>query len=335
MRHLLFVCFAVVVAGVVARADGAAPENPLGRMKTFMYQLQNLEAPGAVEGLAKSDYDMLVVEPTGTTKENAGFDVKGMVEKLHAGKQGRLVIAYLDAGQAESFRRYWRPEWKAPTKSVRGVPDFLIIPDPDGWSDDYPVAYWDGWWKEIFASGAESEVRTAMRAGFDGVYLDWIDAFDDDAVVAAAKLARVEPAKAMVDFLLLIRKTAREINPQAVVIQQNAIYLLDRDPRLVEAIDGVGVEDTWFSGKANATWGSKGAGDVANREKGEDSTSARLKQYRKFLAAGKPVFTIDYCRDAGHAAQVYRDARANGLVPLVTQVSLDHLTDSPPPFPRP
>jgi cysteinyl-tRNA synthetase, unknown class len=318
-------------AGSVAAQPAVRPRMAITAVRSFMYQLQNLEQPAAVEALARSDYDLLVVEPTATLDEQPHFDAKAMVARLHAGKPGRIVLAYLNAGQAESYRTYWKSTWKPPTKAHRGTPDFILIPDPDGWSDNYNVAYWDPRWQQTFATNADSEVRSAMGAGFDGVYLDWIDAYTDDRVVAAARKQHINPARAMADFLLCIRREARAINPHALVVQQNAIGLLDDDPRSLAAIDAVGVEDTWFSGRANAHWGTNGAGDIPNRARDDGSTVARLTQYARYIKAGKPVLTIDYCRNAQHAAQVYRDALAHGLVPLVTQVSLDHLTTTPPP----
>jgi len=250
---------------------------------------------------------------------------------LHAGRPSRLVFAYLNLGQAESYRTYWTKDWKAPTPHQRGNPDFILTPDADGWADNYTVAYWDRRWQEIFATGQASLLRQAMEAGFDGVYLDWVNAFDDAQVVAEAKKAGIDPAKAMVDFLLLVRRTAREINPHALIVQQNAVYLLDADPRLLSAIDALGVEDTWFGGKAGAKWGSRQAGDIPNHYGAESSTASLLKQYAKYQAAGKPVFTIDYCVKPANAEKVYRDAARHSLIPLVTQVSLDHLTTTPPP----
>ncbi len=144
----------------------------LSAVKTFMYQLQNIEDPKELDTLAKSDFEMLVVEPTSTVTGNETFDTKAMVAKLHAAKPGRIVLAYIDACQAESFRTYWKKDWKPPTKTAHGIPDFLITPDPDGWSGDFPVAYWDKRWQEIMITGTDSEVKRAMRAGFDGVYLD-------------------------------------------------------------------------------------------------------------------------------------------------------------------
>jgi cysteinyl-tRNA synthetase len=298
-----------------------------------MYQIQNIEDDDSLDALAKSPYDLLVVEPTANIKGNPHFDMRAMVAKLHAGKPGRIVLAYLDAAEAERFRTYWTKDWIAPTRKAKtkGTPDFILIPDPDGWGGDYPVAYWDKRWQDLFVTGANSQVKMVMQAGFDGVYLDWIDAWDDDAVSAEAKRQGIDSAKSMVDFLLLIRKTAREINPNALIVQQNAFTLWDADPRLKDAIDAMGVEDTWFSGHANAKWTGKGAGDVPNRETDDSSTANRLKTYDKFLKAGKPVFTVDYCVNTDHAATVYAESLAHHLVPLVTRVSLDHLTVTPPP----
>ena len=331
MRLIAAVVMLVLLVSVPVSGGVPGTSGPmaLAAVKTFMYQLQNLEDSDSLGALARSSYDLVVVEPTGTTVGNAGFDMKGMVAKLHGGRAGRIVLAYLDAGEAETFRTYWGKDWVAPTRTAKGQPDFILIPDPDGWSGDYPVAYWDRRWQAVMVL----QVKLLMRAGFDGVYLDWIDAWDDDTIRTQANLQKVDSARSMVDFLSLIRSTARGINPNALLVQQNAFGLIDADPRLTDAIDALGVEDTWYSGEADAKWDSKKSGDIPNREHDESSTGARLKQYEKFLAAGKPVFTVDYCLNPKNAARVYAEARAHHLIPLVTRVSLDHITTTPPPVP--
>lgn len=308
-----------------------ANEPDLKAVRTFMYQIDGLDQPKAIERLANSSYDLLVVEPTATTRDNATFDMKGMVAKLHAGKPGRIVLAYVDAGQAERFRGYWAKDWQPPTKDHKGQPDFILTSDPDGWHDDFPVAYWDKRWQEIMASGPRSEVRQVMQAGFDGLYLDWIDGYSDEAIAAEAKRQKINPASAMVDFIGTIRKAAREVNPHAIIIAQNAAYLIDEDARYTDVIDGIGFEDTWFGGKANTPWGKPKGGDIPNRDKDESSTARRVRQYQKYLKANKPVFTIDYCLKPGNAKRVYEASRAAGFVPLVTQVSLSRMTETPAP----
>jgi cysteinyl-tRNA synthetase len=296
-------------------------------VKTWMYQLQGVENTGAVAALAGSGYDMLVVEPTATVKGCQGFDMKGMVGRFHAGKGGRVVLAYIDIGEAESYRTYWRSTWRAPKNNNPGSPDFILRADPDGWAENFVVAYWDQRWQLVLAN----ELVKIMNAGFDGIYLDWVDGYEDAAVLAEAKRQHVDPAAAMIDFIASLRTTARKANPKAVVIAQNAPYLLDEDARYANVIDGLAMEDIWFRGRPDAGWNSPAGGDIPNRWNDEYSTAALVKQCKKYLAAGKAVFTVDYCLKPAHAAQVYRDSAKAGLTPLVTRVSLAKITTTPPP----
>jgi cysteinyl-tRNA synthetase len=312
-----------------------APPQPkrmdLAAVRTFMYQLQDLEAGDAVKQLAQSNYDLLVVEPTFLSRDQQKFDAAAMTRQLHAGKPGRIVLGYLNIGEAESYRNYWQKDWKAPAAGRAGEPAFILTPDPDGWADNYPVAFWDPAWQKIVAGGKQSLVQQIMATGFDGLYLDWVDAYDDDVVAGEAKRQKINPAKAMVDWIAQIAKSAKQVNPQALIVPQNAVGLIDEDAGYAKAIDGIGVEDTWFSGKADTPWGKAAGGDIANRGKAEDSTAGRLAMYQKYLRAGKPVFSIDYCLKPENAQRVYAEARKAGLVPLVTQVSLSKMTTTPPP----
>ena len=317
--------------GLAQDADRTQP-NPLKAVRTFMYQLQGLEETGAVQKLAQSSYDLLVVEPTFTVKGSESFDAKGMVTKLKAGKPGRLVVAYVDIGEAERFRVYWAKSWKRPTKKRRGEPVFLLAPDPDGWKDDVSIAFWHPEWKALWL-GERGLIQQIMSAGFDGVYMDWVEACQEKRVVAAARAEGIEPVRAMVDFIAEIRQKIRQVRPEGVVIAQNAQELIDLEPRYARVIDGVGFEDTWFSGKADAGWEDPHGGDIPNKGKDEDSPAGRLKQYGKYLKAGIPVFTIDYCLKPENAARVYEEAKKAGVVPLVTRVSLERMTTTPPPAP--
>jgi cysteinyl-tRNA synthetase, unknown class len=292
-----------------------------------MYQIQGLENRGAIEALAESKYDLLVIEPMITLRGDEDFDAQGMVDRLHRSKAGRMVLAYIDVGQAEKYRTYWAKDWKASSGTAKGNPDFILAADPDGWNDSYQVAYWDPRWQKIMADWVE----LIMATGFDGLYLDWVNAFEEDRVIVEAKKECIDPARAMVDFVSLLLQHARAKNPDAIVVGQNGEYLVDAERRYLDMIDGIGVEDTWFAGKAGAKWSSPKAGDLANRYKDEASTEARLRQYRKYLTAGKPVFTIDYCVQPQNAARVYEQARKADLIPLVTRVSLDRITSTPPP----
>jgi len=122
-----------------------------------MYQIQALDEPGALAALAATDYPLLVLEP-GHNFADSPYDTQAMVNALRNRPSGeqRLLLAYVDIGQAEDYRDYWGRDWVAPTDSSPGHPDFLVSPDPDGWSGNYPVAYWWDEWKALWLGGVRS-----------------------------------------------------------------------------------------------------------------------------------------------------------------------------------
>jgi cysteinyl-tRNA synthetase len=261
------------------------------------------------------------------------FDTRGMVRTLQTRPDGsrRLVVAYVDIGEAEDYRVYWQDDWRPPTSDEPGDPDFIVTADPDGWSGNYPVAFWDPRWQRLWL-GASGLVASLARDGFDGVYLDWVEAYDDETVAEVAEEQGVDPAGEMIQFIGDIRQAGQSVIPDFLVIAQNAPYLLDEDPDAYsQVIDALAVEDTWFSGEGDADWDDPEGGDQPNTDPEEWSTAGRLQQYRKYLARGLPVFSVDYCLKQSNADFVYQQARQSGLRPLVTRVALSRLTTTPPP----
>jgi cysteinyl-tRNA synthetase len=276
---------------------------------------------------------MLVLEPTYTIAGDEGFDVDGMISALRTAADGstRLLIAYVDIGQAEDYRTYWGEGWVAPTETEPGDPDFLVTIDPDGWSGNYPVAYWDSRWQELWI-GEDGIIAQLATHGFDGIYLDWIEAYDDEKVIERAEVAGKDAPDEMVSFISRLKEAGQSITPDFLVIAQNAPYLLDdATDDYASKIDALAVEDTWFGGDGDAGWDDPDAGDIANSYADDYSTDALLTQYDRYLALDKPVFTVDYCISESNASWVYAESRAHGFVPLVTRVPLSELTETPPP----
>ena len=97
----------------------STPSNSAGPMSLdevtyWAYQIQDISASGAVDALVASHYDMLVLEPTRTdwSSDDKYFDTRGMVTQLKDsqasdGTHRKLVIAYVDIGEAEDWRWYW------------------------------------------------------------------------------------------------------------------------------------------------------------------------------------------------------------------------------------
>ncbi len=304
------------------------------KIDSWMYQIQGLDEKSAIDALGQTVYDMCVVEPGFNFKETP-YDTTYLVSKLRKKPDGsrRLLVAYVDIGQAEDYRSYWGDDWVAPTETQLGIPDFMITVDPDGWSGNYPVAYWNATWQDIWL-GKNGIIEQIANYGFDGVYLDWIEAYDEPKVIEAAKADGIDPKRAMMDFIAKIRVTGKQINPNFVVIAQNASYLLDVDPSYYGSIiDAIATEDTWFYGQADVSWDDPRGGDMSGGERHADeySTANRIKQNRKYLQLDLPVFTVDYALLDGHAKSTYHNSRYNEFIPIVTRISLSKITETPPP----
>ncbi len=309
-----------------------AADGGLKAVRHFMYQLQDLDADGAVEALAASSYDMLVVEP-GHNFSEYPYDTAALVRALgnKPDDTARVLLAYIDVGQAEDYRAYWQTDWRAPTATRSGHPDFLVTVDPDGWSGNYPVAYWDARWQALWL-GETGIVAELAAYGFDGIYLDWVEAYDDDLVRAAAARDGVSPEHEMIAFIERLGAAGRAVDPDFAVVPQNAPYLIDTDPaRYLAAIDALAVEDTWFHGYGDSDWDDPDGGDKRDRHDGDYATANRLAQIGLYQQAGLPVFSVDYALDPQNVALVYREASEAGFVPLVTRVALSRMTETPPP----
>jgi cysteinyl-tRNA synthetase, unknown class len=330
--HRLAIGPLAVVLGLALRCPAQEPAaNPLKSVKTFMCELEGLDSPGAVKTLAESNFDMLVVEPTFLLKARANFDAKAMVQVLHQGKPGRIVLAYLNIAEAEPDRVYWESTWHGPADGEKPFPAFLFAKDPDDPAGSYVCMFWRPRWRELLLKN-NGLVDRIMAAGFDGLYLEGVDVCENDALSNfASRKENIDTEAVMVKLISDIRQHARQAKNHAVVVTQNTPELLEGQPKYAQAIDGICGESIWFSGRDGAAWEDTSGGDIPNREKDEDSTPGQIQQYQKFKQAGLPVFTIDYCVSAGNATRVYRQSAALGFVPLVTRISLAELTETPPP----
>ena len=105
--------------------------------------------------------------------------------------------------------------------------------------------------------GKSGAITESAQLGFDGVYLDWVEAYDDRRVRAAAKEAKLDPKIEMIRFVEEILAAGLAVTPEFLAVPQNALGLLSHAPeRYAAVIDGIGVEDTWFHGTAGAKWDS-------------------------------------------------------------------------------
>jgi len=329
-------------------AGGETGPLGLAEVRYWGYQIQSLDEDGAIDALAESPYDLLVLEPTRTDAGSADFDTRAMVERLKAttaadGAHRKLIIAYVDIGEAEDWRWYWTWSTEPEDQQVPGDadlpedwPDYIVARDPDGWVGNYPVAYWDPDWKDIIIYG-ENHSATAQRDytsaldellldGFDGIYLDWVEGFENEQVIAAARAEGLDAAQEMSRFIAEIRDYARQRNPDFLVIQQNAAALAGAWPDSLNHIDAIAQEGVWYDGVAGDDWDDTD-GYFTNTT---DLTEEYLALLAGYLDAGLPVFNCEYSL-AELADDAYSRSNEAGYVPYVTRRALSRLTDTPPP----
>ena len=317
----------------------------LNESRFWAYQLQEINEPGMVEALVASGYDMLVLEPTRTdwSSDDKLFDTKGMVSQLKKSKAShsinrKLVLAYIDIGEAEDWRWYWdwSRGWDCSGPRPKEWPDYILTCDPDNWSGNYPVAYWDSRWKDLIIYGENqnsepygdytSAIDEAIIDGFDGIYLDWVEGFENEDVIQAAQSEGLNPAEEMITFIQEMRQYAIKRDPDFIIVQQNAASLIDGHPNLVDAIDAISQEAIWYDGDATDNWNDPDGYDWANDP---DLVAYYTNYLEEYLNAGLPVFNCEYALD--YAGQAYANSYAKEYIPYVSRRSLSKLTTTPPP----
>jgi cysteinyl-tRNA synthetase len=168
------------------------------------------------------------------------------------------------------------------------------------------VRFWFPGWQDIIMYNEDSYLSRIIAAGFDGVYLDRVDAYYD--------IERdTENAKDwMVSFVAELATLARQKKPGFVVIPQNAEELLG-DQRYLAVIDGVAKEDLLY--------GSDGDG--------ERNSDSRIAQSSKKLdvarTMGLTVLAVEYLSDAKELERADKELRARGIVPYFGPRGLDRL----------
>ncbi len=146
--------------------------NSLNEAKNFLYLInpENFNSKeDFLQTLQNTNYDILIVDAFFNDEPLSYIDINRLKTKANGGK--RLVISYMSIGEAEDYRYYWQEEWN------NNPPDWLDKENPN-WEGNYKVKYWMKDWKKIIYGNDNSYLDKILSAGFDGVYLDIIDAFE-------------------------------------------------------------------------------------------------------------------------------------------------------------
>jgi cysteinyl-tRNA synthetase len=141
--------------------------------RNFLYILDLEAYPNKNAFLAavgNTNFDLVIIDLFfQDTDQFTSSEIVSLKTKANGGS--RLVIAYMSIGEAENYRYYWQPEWNT------NPPSWLAGENPE-WQGNFKVRYWDPTWQSIIFGNDSSYVKKILDAGFDGVYLDIIDAYE-------------------------------------------------------------------------------------------------------------------------------------------------------------
>ena len=260
-------------APAVAPVQPSAKAAP-GQITSWAYQLADIDP----KDIAALPVDLVVIDYAADGSDETAFkpaDVARM--KKRPDGSPKKLISYMSIGEAETYRYYWQTAWNAP----KTKPAWLDDENPD-WEGNFKVRFWDPAWQALILGSPGAYLDRIIAAGFDGVYLDIIDAFEywrDD------KAERPSADRDMIAFVKNIAAYARSRRPDFMIIPQNGEALLE-DAGYRAIISAQGKEDIFY--------GQDGDGKANKRQAVNDC----LKCLKPALTDGIPVLVIEYLDDA-------------------------------------
>lgn len=310
-------CWIILIPPPVPPLDSNASRPTLGEVRDYCYLLQ----PGdtAASQIAENDFDLIILDYARHGDQESEFtpDEISTIKSGGSVGQPKILLAYLSIGEAEDYRFYWKNRWD------KNQPSWLGPENPD-WSGNYKVRFWEQAWKDILfgtsSGAAQSYLDRIIEQGFDGVYLDIIDAYEFwSSQPGGNELSRRQARLEMLYLLQELKEYARAQSgkPEFLLLPQNAADIIYDDQEVLDqagidylaVCDGLGQEDTWFDGTypqpaAESAW--------------------LLQTLDLFQQRGKSVLAVDYIWEGSADDTVdnilrfnefYTRASARGFIP--------------------
>ena len=145
----------------------------LSQAKNFLYLIDPSMCATKLDfinDITATNYDLLIMDLFfQDTIAFTSSEINALKSKANGGT--RLIIAYMSIGEAENYRYYWQTAWDTTP------PSWMSTENPD-WPGNWKVKYWEQAWQDIIFGNNNSYLKKIIDAGFDGAYLDIIDAFE-------------------------------------------------------------------------------------------------------------------------------------------------------------
>ena len=145
--------------------------NTLADAKNYLYLISTdnfADKQTMIDAVKATNYDIVLIDLFFEEVALTPYDIQQLKTKANGGK--RLVISYISIGSAENYRYYWQTGWK------KGNPSWLKK-KYEGYPDEFWVQFWHTEWQDIIFGNNDSYIKKIIDAGFDGAYLDNVEAY--------------------------------------------------------------------------------------------------------------------------------------------------------------
>ncbi|WP_460451282.1 endo alpha-1,4 polygalactosaminidase [Alsobacter sp. SYSU BS001988] len=252
--------------------------------KTGMYVLQGVD-PAEV---AAAPFDVKVVD---VYNNDGALFTPAQVQQMGGGAGGGLLLGYFSIGEAEVYRDYFKT-----------IPSAALGPENPQWKGNYEVAFWTPEWKDV----ATTYIDKMIAAGYDGVYFDVVDEYQQSWAKNHAPGGDAEGA--MVNLVKQLADHAHTLNPNFKIWANNAEELLS-NPTYVKTLDGMYKENLYYT-------------DSGQKQPASE-TQYSLGLLKTMLDAGKDVVSIEYVSGAAKIADVQQQAARDHISSYVAHLDLD------------
>jgi cysteinyl-tRNA synthetase, unknown class len=268
----------------------AAPDQPAN----WIYQLSGY-ADGRLDALVAAPHEAAVID----LARDGGEGYFSADEITALKDSGKSVYAYFTMGSIETYR----PEYDAVADTD------MILNQWGDWPDEYFVQYWDqDWWDLVM----QPRLDQAAAAGFDGVYLDVPNAYEEIDLALVPGETRESLAQKMADLVIHAQEYAGD---DLQILVQNSPELREY-PGYLDAIDGIGIEELFFLN--------------ADEPCTEDWCAENLDNTRAIRDAGKLVLAVDYASEPANVTAACEHYAEEGFAGAVAGVDLDAIYEPCP-----
>lgn len=143
----------------------------LAQAKNYLYLISTdafATKAAFLSAIAATNFDVVLIDLFYGDDLLTATDLQTIRYKNNGGQ--RLLISYISVGSAENYRYYWEENWKLHHPS-------WLKREYDGYPDEFWVKFWKDEWREIIFGNDNSYFKKIITAGFDGAYLDNVEAY--------------------------------------------------------------------------------------------------------------------------------------------------------------